>query len=238
MDDSPRVAQRWGQPLPAVAALRWCAPRAVSSPTAHRRFRPAPCHENPGNPVKIAPGKENVSIGFLFVAGKHKTCTMFECLARHLAGRARASGFLRTILPPPPPTLMTSLFQSTRLGFQSTRLGVAIRLGVAALGLALVAPMPAGTFSTAPWTNDASSGIASGVTTWAYRFGSTTNPRETTPPAIPTTTTAAADFTSSIGGRPSETASSPETPRASTAAPTSRRTVPAPPHPASPRRRT
>lgn len=32
----------------------------------------------------------------------------------------------------------------------------------------------AGTFSTAAWTNDASTGIASGQTVWAYHFGSTT----------------------------------------------------------------
>ncbi len=32
----------------------------------------------------------------------------------------------------------------------------------------------AGTFSTAPWTNDASTGIALGRTVWAYHFGATT----------------------------------------------------------------
>ena len=32
----------------------------------------------------------------------------------------------------------------------------------------------AGTFSTAAWTNDATSYIASGQTTWAFHFGATT----------------------------------------------------------------
>ncbi len=42
--------------------------------------------------------------------------------------------------------------------------------------LALLGAVPlarAGTFSTTPWTNDASSYIASGQTVWAYHFGST-----------------------------------------------------------------
>jgi predicted outer membrane repeat protein len=49
------------------------------------------------------------------------------------------------------------------------------RVILAFLLLALAAPaLRAGTFSTAAWTDDATSGIASGQTTWAYHFGSTT----------------------------------------------------------------
>lgn len=45
---------------------------------------------------------------------------------------------------------------------------------LAALGCATAAH--AGTFTTAAWTNDASSGLAAGATSWAYHFGATTTP--------------------------------------------------------------